>query len=157
MNVGWGSLERGSIPQAGSFTIERAIRDLGAIAMDFEQRACEIIATQKPDVICRASCITNRFSLPQNIAPYYGLSMKLDEMARRRRIRCIERDESDCRKAFLGTCRASRARSSLRSSQLVSSAAGGRRTIMAAMLFASGREFWNCWTKTARTRQRRYS
>lgn len=101
LNVGWAALESGKRPIAGSFRIQRRAQDLGGIAVDFEQRAAELFAEHRPDVVGRAARFINKFSNPVAIGPYFGLSMKLDEMAVRRRLPHYEVAEQDARKAFL--------------------------------------------------------
>lgn len=102
LTVGFALLESGKRPIAGSFRIRRQAGDLGGIAMDFEQTASELFAKFKPDAVGRAMWFFGRFSNPISLGPVCGLSMKVDEMAAKRRLPHYTIDEPDARKAFLG-------------------------------------------------------
>jgi hypothetical protein len=103
LNVGWALIEAGQRPVVGGFKIPYRAYQLGEIAIFFEARAAEIIGKKSPKVIARATRFINEKSNPLAIGPYYGLSMVLDAMAVRRRLRDVEIEESDARKAFLST------------------------------------------------------
>ena len=102
LQIGLAILEPGARPRVAYFRIPHSARDLGLIAIYFEEKMEGIIGRTKPDVIVRATRFINRQSNPLCISPYFGLSMVLDAMAIRRHIKSMEVSEQDARKAFLG-------------------------------------------------------
>ena len=103
LNVGLGFLEPGVRPTVDYFRIPYPAVDLASIAIHFVEKMETIIAETRPDVIVRATRFVNRFSQPVAIGVYFGLSMRLDEMAGRRKIRHYEYSEQRARDAFLGS------------------------------------------------------
>ncbi len=101
LSVGYAIIKAGVPPVAGSFRIPFRAYQLGEIAVHFEQMASEIMVRSKPDVIVRATRFVGHKVNPTQIGPLFGLSMKLDEMALRRRLRCFEVYEAEARDAFL--------------------------------------------------------
>jgi len=101
LNIGLGVVEPNVRPRVSFFNIPYPARDLGSIAVFFEEKMEVVIAKVKPDVIVRATRFINRRSNPIAIGPYFGLSMVLDAMAKRRHIDHFEVFEADARRAFL--------------------------------------------------------
>jgi hypothetical protein len=102
LNVGLVLVEPNTRPRVHYFRIPYPARDLGRIAQFFVQKVRPIIKKYKPDHIVRATRFINKVSNPIAIGPYFGLSMRLDELAEDHHIDHFEVIEGQARAAFLG-------------------------------------------------------
>lgn len=111
MNLGWGALGGGRDVAAGSRRLDGNSTEMGRVMRSADGHVRAIILAQKPDLIGFAAPfvgqtwdpVRKRFNpiSPQNIRPLFGVLAKIEEVCAELRIRCVEIDEPECRRAFL--------------------------------------------------------
>lgn len=128
MTTAWGAVGDNRPPASGSMRLPGGPRDMGRTGRAFDEYARRVILDQRPDLIGFATPFIGRGKrnpviqngrplyiggrpvffdiepiVPDAIRPLMGLMTTLEIIANELQIACAEADESDARKAFMGS------------------------------------------------------
>jgi len=105
MNFGFGALGGDKPISSGSRRLRGDARHLGIAGRHCDEVVRQLILAERPDVIAFASPFVGsrggRPVQPDSIRPLMGFLMLVECICEELRIRCIELDEPECRRAFL--------------------------------------------------------
>lgn len=109
MNVGYGAVGGGVAPVSGSRALKGSPRRMGVTGLDALETVRNLVLQHKPDVVAYAAPFVGRFVKPDNIRPLMSITtiveMVVEEINKGRpagrKIRCVEVDEPEARRAFL--------------------------------------------------------
>jgi len=102
MRSGFGLFVTGEPPRAESYQIPGSPERLGEAVAGFDQVLSTLIGRWKPEVIGYATLFIARYDTCETVGPIFAFIGKAEELAFRRRLRCICCDEREARDAFGG-------------------------------------------------------
>ena len=101
LNLGYGFFAPNERPMSGSIRLQGSAADFGELTVNVEAALAGLFARFKPDVVGYAEMFIKFKDTVENVGPMFACMLKLEELARRRRLLCVFVNEREARGAMM--------------------------------------------------------